>query len=80
MTTFVQDLATILSDRFGVPTEEFAEDRPMTEFGIDSLVAVELALFLQKSLGIELAPGDISAEQTPLEIKALVRSKGADVQ
>jgi acyl carrier protein len=48
-------LAEWLVERGGVPREQVAGDRPFADYGLSSLVAVELSQDLERWLGIELS-------------------------
>ena len=43
--------------------------------GVDSTEIVELILDLKKTFNVEIAPGEIDKNSTPLDIAALIASK-----
>ncbi len=63
-TTLEQRLATILTDRFGVPTEDIEPGVTFDELAVDSLIIVELVLVLRKELGIALSDWELTPDLT----------------
>lgn len=59
----LEDIKTLVRERVAamaeVPVEEIAADAPLEELGIDSLMALELLVTLQRSYRIEIAQEDL---------------------
>ncbi|MGX1133688.1 acyl carrier protein [Streptomyces glaucescens] len=80
MSKVTEEITNILSGRYGVPAPRIAAGGSLNDLGIDSLVTVELTLTLQKTLGVPLAPGEITSAHTLTEIVELIEAKGAAVK
>ena len=59
----LEDIKTLLKDRVAamaeVPVEEIEADAPLEELGIDSLMALELLVMLQRAYRIEISQEDL---------------------
>ncbi|GAA2244619.1 phosphopantetheine-binding protein [Streptomyces amakusaensis] len=69
-------LASILSDKFGLPEDETRSGATFEELDIDSLITVELALILRKEVAVVVEEGEIKASFTLDDAAALIESKG----
>ncbi|GAA3007910.1 hypothetical protein GCM10020229_19570 [Kitasatospora albolonga] len=57
-------LVDFIARKAEVPVEEIVPDEPLDTVGLDSLVLIEVALFVEREYGIELAEGELAATQT----------------
>lgn len=57
-------LATILTDQFGVPADEITEDATFEALGLDSLDLVEVTLVIDEELGIRIPDEKLGEIQT----------------
>jgi acyl carrier protein len=70
---------SILTDKFGVPTDETENGAATLDgLGLDSLALVELLLDLQKSLNVSIEQGIILPEHTIDETIALIKNRKGD--
>jgi hypothetical protein len=60
-----------LSTSIAVPREDISEDKPMYQFGVDSLVAIEIRNWFAKKLNADVAVFDILSESTIKEVAIL---------
>ncbi|MBU8536763.1 SDR family NAD(P)-dependent oxidoreductase [Falsiroseomonas tokyonensis] len=57
-------LTALLATALGLAPQEIARDRPFGEYGVDSIVAPQLAAAANAALGCDLAPTDIFGHAT----------------
>lgn len=60
----VKPLIERLSTSTSVPIEDISEDNPMQQYGVDSLVAIEIRNWFSKKLGADIAVFDIMGKST----------------
>jgi len=72
-----QYLATILTDRFGIPADDIEPTITFDELAVDSLIIVELALVLRKDLDVDLSDTDLKPNFTIREAADFLTRKGA---
>lgn len=72
-------VAELIVEKFDAPAAAITPDTRFEELDFDSLVLVEFTLALQRKFGVELAEGELQAEQTIGEVAALLASKGVVV-
>lgn len=58
-TRLLQYLREQLGKLLGMPPARLESDRPLTELGLDSLIATELTVVFQRDLGVEIAGGKL---------------------
>lgn len=84
MTETVHELQAIISERFGVPRDDLDPDRPMEDFGLDSLGVIELMFSIEDHYGIkvpEQGPEDArTLNQLALWVDSLRAAAGAVLQ
>jgi len=71
MQDYTAQLIDVMSEKFGLPAEAFAEGT-FEDIGFDSLALIELSLTIQKRFGVRLDEGDLRPEQTPAEAAAVL--------
>jgi len=74
MTDTLQELQTIIAERFGVPREDLDPDRSMDTFGLDSLGVIELMFSIEDHYGIDIperAPDVKTLNQLALWVDSL---------
>lgn len=69
-----QRLLQTISSILRIPANRIGADKLIADLGIDSLVAVELTVALQKELGVELTTVDLLGMPTVRELAALLLS------
>jgi acyl carrier protein len=62
----------ILTSKYDVPAEELSESTVFEDVAIDSLALLEMALMLEKQLGIPIAEGTLGGHQTIAQAGAAV--------
>jgi acyl transferase domain-containing protein/acyl-CoA synthetase (AMP-forming)/AMP-acid ligase II len=65
-----QELQRFCADRLHLPVAELEPTRPLTEYGMDSLLAVEIAGHIEQRLGV---PVDVGVAYEHTTIRSLVR-------
>lgn len=60
-----QELAEILTGILRLPRDAYDPQRPLGRYGIDSLMAMELRLEIERRLGLDLASLALSEDTTP---------------
>ncbi|WP_439596798.1 SDR family NAD(P)-dependent oxidoreductase [Falsiroseomonas sp.] len=70
-------LTALLATALGLAPQEIARDRPFGEYGVDSIVAPQLAAAANAAFGCSLAPTDIFAHAT---LAALARHVSASTR
>jgi acyl carrier protein len=51
-------------------------DKPLTNLGVDSLTALELAVYLEREFGYRLSEDELAQIQTLQDILEIIRKKG----
>ena len=75
MTDMNDAIIATLHDRFGVDTADVTPATTFEDLGIDSLIVVELALILRKTLRVQLDDDDFYPELTIADAAALLDTK-----
>ncbi len=79
MNDLEQRLATILTNRFGVPAEDIEPDVTFDDLSVDSLIIVELALIVRKEFGIQVKDTELTSDLTVRQAVELLRAKSVPV-
>jgi acyl carrier protein len=66
-------LIDILVTRFNVERGAIGPDVTLDDLDLDSLVLVELAVIVERELGVYVEEGEISLEQTASQAAAVIR-------
>jgi acyl carrier protein len=77
MSPIIGYITDVLREEFDVPAELLTPDTPFEEMSIDSLVLLELAVIVERQLGVVVEEGELTEEQTLGEAAALLEAKGA---
>lgn len=77
MSDIMDRLATLLTSRFGVPTDDFAHDATLAELDLDSLALVEFGLVAEKEFGVKISEDEVSPQDTVEDLARLIVTKGA---
>jgi acyl carrier protein len=77
MSTVLQQLTTLLVERFGVTDSEVNADSTFAELDLDSLALVEIALVAQKEFNVPIGEDELSPEDTVQTMVELVDAKRA---
>ncbi|MEV5882462.1 phosphopantetheine-binding protein [Streptomyces sp. NPDC052020] len=67
----------ILTGKFDIPQEEVAQSTVFEDLAVDSLALLEMSLLLEKRLGVSIAEGVLSAQQTIAEAARAIEALGA---
>lgn len=67
-----------LARQSGIDAHALADDRPLAELGIDSVVHVELCAHLERTLGVVIPPVELGAGTTIADIAARIRARAGD--
>jgi NAD(P)-dependent dehydrogenase (short-subunit alcohol dehydrogenase family)/acyl carrier protein len=70
-----QELADILCGILRLPPTDYDPQRPLGRYGIDSLMAMELRLDVERRLGLPLASFALSEETTPARLSVALLSR-----
>jgi acyl carrier protein len=71
-----EEIVDLICKTLEVKPEEIKADQSLYDsIGVDSTEMVELRVSLNKSLGVELAQGEITNQQTPNQIVEIVDKK-----
>jgi acyl transferase domain-containing protein/NADPH:quinone reductase-like Zn-dependent oxidoreductase/lauroyl/myristoyl acyltransferase/NADP-dependent 3-hydroxy acid dehydrogenase YdfG/acyl carrier protein len=62
------DLVGQLAEVLRLPAASIAPDAPLQELGLDSLIAIETVIRLERRFGVSLAPGWMSADTTVADL------------
>lgn len=76
----LEKLTAILTDQFGVPADEVAEDATFEALGLDSLDLVEVTLVVDEELGVRIPDdrlGDITTVGDAVDVVAELSSVDA---
>lgn len=60
MTSLYDDIADVISARFGIPREKISPDASFEDLDLDSLSQIELATALKKRLGLEITDKEMT--------------------
>ena len=77
MNDILDRLSTLLTGRFGVPTDDFARDATLAELDLDSLALVEFGLVAEKEFGVRISEDEVSPQNTVEDLARLIIDKGA---
>ncbi|XKK37104.1 phosphopantetheine-binding protein [Nocardiopsis sp. ARC36] len=79
MSVPVTELITqILTTKYQVPPEEVSSESRFEELHLDSLALMEMALLLEKQLGVPIAEGVLTPEQSVGEAASTLLSLRAE--
>ncbi|MCZ4605913.1 phosphopantetheine-binding protein [Streptomyces sp. Lzd4kr] len=67
----------ILTGKFEIPEEEVARTTVFEDLAVDSLALLEMSLLLEKRLGVSIAEGVLTAQQSVDEAARAVEALGA---
>ncbi|MFD8009705.1 acyl carrier protein [Streptomyces sp. NPDC058955] len=67
----------ILTGKFEVPEEEVTQGTVLEDIAVDSLALLEMALILEKRLGVSIEEGVLRSQQTIDEAARAVEGLGA---
>ncbi|GAB3281282.1 phosphopantetheine-binding protein [Actinocorallia lasiicapitis] len=73
--TILDRIATLLTTRFSVPSEEYRDDATFPDLDLDSLALVEFGLVAEKEFGVAIAEDEVSSDDTITDIAALIETK-----
>jgi acyl carrier protein len=73
-------VAELLVDRFDAPAAAIKPQTRFEELNFDSIALVEFALEAQRAFGVELAEGEMRADQTIEEVAALLTKLSATTE
>lgn len=72
-------VATLLSERLGVPADDISADATFEELDLDSLDLVEFALGAEEEFGVRISDDEAEALRSVGDAVALLETKGAGV-
>ncbi|GAA1890210.1 acyl carrier protein [Streptantibioticus ferralitis] len=67
----------ILTGKFEIPAEDVSQDTVFENLAVDSLALLEMSLILEKRLGVSIAEGVLTAQQSIDEAARVLESLGA---
>ncbi|MGW7412291.1 acyl carrier protein [Streptomyces sp. NPDC054863] len=71
-----EELRSLVADALELPVEEVADEAHFVEdLQVDSLMALEIVVNLEKKYGIKVAESDFKEVSNLLQVRALVDSK-----
>ncbi|MFG3284104.1 acyl carrier protein [Streptomyces sp. NPDC048111] len=70
------DLIQILTDKYGLPSEELSAETRFEALEFDSLVMVELAVILERRLGFPVTDDELLSVDSIGEAAELLSTKG----
>ncbi|MEV5277560.1 acyl carrier protein [Streptomyces sp. NPDC051994] len=73
------DLIQILTDKYGLPGEDLSPETRFDALEFDSLVMVELAVILERRLGIPVTDDELLSVESIGEAAELLSTKGVTV-
>jgi acyl carrier protein len=74
-----EQLKQIMERKFQVPTEDIEPEATLNDLGLDSLDLVELALAIEKEIGVRVTDDDLAEAGRLKSVVDLVTSRGATV-
>jgi acyl carrier protein len=77
MSPMIGYISDVLHKEFDVPADLLTPDTAFEALSIDSLVLLELAVIVERQLGVVIEEGELTEEQTLAEAAALLSAKGA---
>lgn len=77
MNDILDRLSTLLTGRFGVPSDDFARDATLADLDLDSLALVEFGLVAEKEFGVRITEDEVSPQDTVEDLARLIVTKGA---
>ncbi|WP_293762323.1 acyl carrier protein [uncultured Aquitalea sp.] len=54
MTTTLEQINSVISSKFGVSADELSPERPLAEYGLDSLGQIELLFAIEEHFSVEI--------------------------
>lgn len=71
-----EELRSLVADALELPTEEVTDEAHFVEdLQVDSLMALEIVVNLEKKYGVKVEESDFKQVSTLLQVRALVDSK-----
>lgn len=77
MSPMIGYISDVLHQEFDVPADLLTPETAFEALSIDSLVLLELAVIVERQLGVVIEEGELTEEQTLAEAAALLSAKGA---
>ncbi|MGQ0717680.1 MAG: acyl carrier protein [Pseudonocardiales bacterium] len=74
-----EHLKQIMERKFQVPTEDIEPEATLRDLGLDSLDLVELALVIEKEIGVRVTDDDLAQAGRLESVVDLVTSRSATV-
>ena len=74
-TDILPRIQTILADQFGINESDATPEKPLEEFGMDSLDSVEIAMAIDEEFDIDLTDEEFENAKTIAALVALVTAK-----
>ena len=71
------DLRDLVAELAELPPEEVEPDTPFADAGIDSLLAMEIAVHVERLCGVRFEDTDLKAVQSVRQLADMVRQKRA---
>jgi len=71
------DLRDLVAELAELPSEEVEPDTPFADAGIDSLLAMEIAVHVERLCGVRFEDTDLKAVQSVRQLADMVRQKQA---
>jgi acyl carrier protein len=79
MSAVYDKVAELLSDKFGVPSDEISPEATFEDLDLDSLDLVEFALAAEEEMGVRISDEEAEQLKTLQDTVTLLESKGAKV-
>ncbi|ANP51924.1 acyl carrier protein [Streptomyces griseochromogenes] len=79
MSALFDHMTALLSERFGIPTEEIRPEAKLRSLDLDSLAMVEFGLVAEKEYGVQVSEDDVSSEDTVADLARVIEEKGGEV-
>lgn len=73
-------VAVLLTDKFGVPTDDISAEATFEDLDLDSLDLVEFSLACEEELGVRIEDDEAEQLETLGDAVTLLESKGAKVK
>jgi len=80
MTELERELATIVAEIAELEIDEIVPERRLADIGVDSLMSVEIAVWVEQRYGVHFDEADLSAVESFADIVHLTSDKLALVE